>query len=175
MIGTAVEVALWRVTYRYKNPELAEKPDAQPWVGIDDVMVVTADPSGADLFDVVRSNVERGLGKPAELFSVVHSARMGAGIRGLATLAEPGDQHRWHPEAGALLAKATLARVDADRARQRAELAEQRLRELEDAVIWYLRQRGIHYDDADAFLSRCREHGFASREPAIDAALGRRG
>lgn len=91
MIGIPVELAIWRVSYRYRNPELEEKPDAQPWAGANDVEFSTADPSGADLFDVVRLVIERAIGKPPELFAIIGVTRIATGVRGLANHVRQND------------------------------------------------------------------------------------
>jgi hypothetical protein len=78
MIGTRIQGTLWTVTTRYR-----EKPDGEH--RIDQRVIMTADPSGADLLDVARLLVLGDKAKAAELdFALMQSQRLNDRVEGLA-------------------------------------------------------------------------------------------
>lgn len=84
-MGQPVEATLWVLKYRHLKPKPedgSEPADGERFV-FGDVNVLTADPSGSDLFAVARDAV-MGVGKPAQDFSIVYAQRLCDSVKGLA-------------------------------------------------------------------------------------------
>lgn len=84
MIGTAIRGTLFFVEWTYSTlTGAADSPEASKR---GEQYVVTADPSGADLYEVARAAVLNGKAKPEHGFAITHSKRC-CEIRGRAIVA----------------------------------------------------------------------------------------
>jgi hypothetical protein len=128
VIGTPVECSLWLVEYRHDNPDPKREP---PFVHCPSVLIVSADPTGADVHEVARRVAEEttGQGKPVTGFVCEFQQRKAVNVRGLANLTAPSDQLP-----GATLAQTLLGGVLFEGADARTQFAELRA-ELENALL----------------------------------------
>jgi hypothetical protein len=94
MIGTPVECSLWLVEYRHDNPDPKREP---PFVHCPSVLIVSADPTGADVHEVARRVAEEttGQGKPVTGFVCEFQQRKAVNVRGLANLTAPSEMAPW--------------------------------------------------------------------------------
>lgn len=80
MIGTPIKATLWQITFRHRAAE-----ESDDYVG-GNQLLVTADPSGADVYEVAKRVVLKGAQNNLG-FEVIHVARQ-AEVSGLALVAE---------------------------------------------------------------------------------------
>lgn len=100
VIGSRVTCTIWQVTWSHRNPAV---PDAQPIVARQ--MIVTGDPSGADVHAVTQLAVLGAAATPAHEFRIIGADRV-ADAEGLAMLAGGRADRGWPADlpAGAAIA-----------------------------------------------------------------------
>lgn len=134
MIGTRVRCTLWTVTVSYAVPSPEGPKDV-----VREMLVTTADPSGADLHDVARAVVNSTLrpGGPAGNFAMLGMKRHGD-LGGLATCVDDAARQLEPGTMGAAVLAATEShRAELGELRRQLALAQARVRELEnEAESW---------------------------------------
>jgi hypothetical protein len=73
IVGTKVTATLWVVFFRHRDPDAA--PDAPDPYKAGHLHLLTADPSGRDLFEVAEAAVLNGRARPELEFSIVKAER----------------------------------------------------------------------------------------------------
>lgn len=144
MIGGRFKATLWQVRFSY---QLADKPQ------IGECFVATADPSGADVLEVLRTTVMPDAGATCEQLALVHVQRL-CELRGLGII-EPSRAP--FDDAGAAILVATEHhRAEIGRLRLELSQSSARVAELE-------RQKALHGDSLMLALGMAGTAGGSAR------------
>jgi hypothetical protein len=99
VIGSSISGTIWTVSWRYRKLDTADQ-----WIS-GRQLIITADPSGADVHDVTRLVVLGAAAKPEHEFSILGVDRA-SDVQGLALLASGRPDRGWPADlpAGAAIA-----------------------------------------------------------------------